>query len=1096
MPVENELLLGSEPDAVPRARHFVTRVLISAGIADSAETALDAELVVTELVTNALLHARPPVTVRVGLLDPGVRIEVSDPFRLSPVRPLANLEAMTGRGIALVEALSLRWGVDASVEGKVVWAELGESEDGPGDEQEFDVDALLAAWDDDLPDGELRFAIRLGDVPTSLLISAKTHVDNVVREFILAQSGAASGAGSLLPPDLSQLIGSVVYDFAEARQEIKRQALASATAGRARTELTLTLPASAADAGEAYLLALDQVDSYARAARLLTLESLPQHRAFRHWYVDSLVTQLRRAARGEPPGERESLEQRLLSEYAVVAAAHHAADRAARLQNVTAALAAATTVEQVALAVVSEGVTILGASAGAMLLPGEDDRVEIAAAVGYSPSLLVSIGGQSPAAQLPGSVALRTGEEVWVESPRQRAERFPILTALEPSAAASCAVPLIVAHRVRGVLRFSFDVPRLFDEDERRFVRTLAAQTAQALERCHLYAAESEARASAERLASWLARLQRVTSELTLAPDPDQVADIIVTHLADALGATQASVCLLADADTLRIIRVGNIKAEVEARWHTHPVSARMPTAEAVRTNAPVLVRGREEYLRRFPDTAADDVPEGDVVVLPLSIGPRCLGAFGLRFPDGRLPDEASELPFLITLAETCAQALARAEALGQARVANDKLTFLAEASSVLAVSLDPPTTLANLARLVVPRLADWCAVQVVEEGELRTLAVTHIDPAKVRWAWQLQERYPTTLDQPTGAPPVIRSGRGELYPEISDEMVVAGAKDEEHLRLSRELGLSSAICVPLTGHEGTFGAITMIQAESGRHYDATDLSLAEDLARRAAIAVENARAFQAEPGRLAAMTHVAEAAQHAILAPVPARVGPVHLAAAYLSAAKDALVGGDLYEVVPRPGAVRIIVGDVRGKGLEAVRLATVVLGHFRSAAVERQDLGDVARQIDLRLRPYLGCEDFVTALIAEISDDGRCEVVLCGHPPALLAQSGTLTELGESGSPPLGLGADPVMTSVALQPGARVLVYTDGVLEARSPDGTFVDLADVVAPIHQPGDGPVLDHILARLREFTGPRLSDDVALLLAEYRPGDAGGGTPDP
>src|SRR5436305_4202844 len=161
-------------------------------------------------------------------------------------------------------------------------------------------------------------------------------------------------------------------------------------------------------------------------------------------------------------------------------------------------------------------------------------------------------------------------------------------------------------------------------------------------------------------------------------------------------------------------------------------------------------------------------------------------------------------------------------------------------------------------------------------------------------------------------------------------------------------------------------------------------MALAEDAARRAALALENARVFREQSGRLASVTRVAEAAQLAILAPPPARIGPVALAARYVSAAAEALVGGDLYEVVARPGAVRLLIGDVRGKGLTAVRAATVVLGEFRAAAADIDDLADAAIQIDRRLRPYLADEDFVTALLAEIRDDGTFFVASCAHPPA----------------------------------------------------------------------------------------------------------------
>jgi signal transduction histidine kinase/PAS domain-containing protein len=177
-------------------------------------------------------------------------------------------------------------------------------------------------------------------------------------------------------------------------------------------------------------------------------------------------------------------------------------------------------------------------------------------------------------------------------------------------------------------------------------------------------------------------------------------------------------------------------------------------------------------------------------------------------------------------------------------RRTQEREQFLARTSQVLGSSLDYETTLTHLAQVVVPQLADWCAVHVVDEdGGTRQIAVAHVDPAKVAWARELNERYPPRDDAPTGVPNVVRTGQPEIYPNITDEMLVAGAVDAEHLRISRDLGLKSAMIVPLTTGGGrTLGALTLVSAESGRRYTEADLPLATEMARRAAIAVEHAR--------------------------------------------------------------------------------------------------------------------------------------------------------------------------------------------------------------------------------------------------------------
>ena len=170
---------------------------------------------------------------------------------------------------------------------------------------------------------------------------------------------------------------------------------------------------------------------------------------------------------------------------------------------------------------------------------------------------------------------------------------------------------------------------------------------------------------------------------------------------------------------------------------------------------------------------------------------------------------------------------------------------FLVEASRVLASSLDYPTTLRTVARLAVPTLADWCAVDVVTvDGQLDRVAVEHVDPEKLELARQLQQRYPPPAESSQGVSRVVRTGTPELVPEISEEMLTAAARDPEHLRLVRALGLHSYLCVPLLARGKTLGALTLVLAESGGRYGPEDLAQAEELARRAAIAIDNARLY------------------------------------------------------------------------------------------------------------------------------------------------------------------------------------------------------------------------------------------------------------
>jgi PAS domain S-box-containing protein len=173
---------------------------------------------------------------------------------------------------------------------------------------------------------------------------------------------------------------------------------------------------------------------------------------------------------------------------------------------------------------------------------------------------------------------------------------------------------------------------------------------------------------------------------------------------------------------------------------------------------------------------------------------------------------------------------------------------FLAEASTALSSSLDYQTTLATVARLAVPQFADWCGIDMAdEEGTLRRLVVAHIDPAQIEWAHEIYQRYPPDPNEAEGLYHIFRTGESGFYPDIPDELLVAGARDEKHLEIMRQIGFRSVMLVPLKMRERVLGVITFVNTETSRRHTAEDLALAEDLARRAALAVENARLYRAE---------------------------------------------------------------------------------------------------------------------------------------------------------------------------------------------------------------------------------------------------------
>jgi PAS domain S-box-containing protein len=182
---------------------------------------------------------------------------------------------------------------------------------------------------------------------------------------------------------------------------------------------------------------------------------------------------------------------------------------------------------------------------------------------------------------------------------------------------------------------------------------------------------------------------------------------------------------------------------------------------------------------------------------------------------------------------------------LAGVQVSAQHFRFLADASAMLSSSLDYGATLDSLAKLVVPDFGDWCSIELVaDDGSIEVVAMNHSDPSKLELARDLQRRWPTDRDAPTGTPKVLRTGQSELYGEISDEMLVAGTRDPEHLRLARELRLRSAVTVPIIARDKTIGALSLVWAETPRSYTTADLPLFEELGRRAGIAIENARLY------------------------------------------------------------------------------------------------------------------------------------------------------------------------------------------------------------------------------------------------------------
>jgi serine phosphatase RsbU (regulator of sigma subunit) len=241
----------------------------------------------------------------------------------------------------------------------------------------------------------------------------------------------------------------------------------------------------------------------------------------------------------------------------------------------------------------------------------------------------------------------------------------------------------------------------------------------------------------------------------------------------------------------------------------------------------------------------------------------------------------------------------------------------------------------------------------------------------------------------------------------------------------------------------------------------------------------------------LASVRSIAEVAQRVLLRPVPRRAGRLRVAVSYTSAVAEARIGGDLYEVVTSPAGARVIVGDVQGKGLEAVETAAVVLGAFREAAHDEPDLAAVSARLERALNRHLSGEEFVSAVLAEVDTDRTVTLLNYGHPAPLLFQADGAVRFVEAPetAPPLGFAAlgpiGPEPFRISLAPGDQMLLYTDGVTEARDRGNRFYPLEERAVLLKDPDPDAALDALRRDLEAHVEGPLHDDAAMLLLRYR-----------
>jgi serine phosphatase RsbU (regulator of sigma subunit)/PAS domain-containing protein len=502
-------------------------------------------------------------------------------------------------------------------------------------------------------------------------------------------------------------------------------------------------------------------------------------------------------------------------------------------------------------------------------------------------------------------------------------------------------------------------------------------------------------------------------------------------------------------------------------------------SAAEMLTAAPGDIRDRFEMLGEDGEPLSFDVLPGRRALLgehpaPMTVRYRARGGVDDRWSRVQstpVLDESGAVRLAINVIEDITD-LKRGE-LGQ--------RFLAEASRVLAGSLDVQETLRAVAGLAVPRIADWCAVDLARGDGIERVAVAHVDPARVQLARDVQERYPADPRSGTGVVGVLRRGAAELYPAISDEMLEQSARDPEHLELLRSVGLRSAMLVPMRLRDRVLGVISFVSAESGRRFDEHDLVLAEDLALRAAAAVENARLYQTA-------SSISATLQASLLPPVLPEIPSLEIAAAYRPAGVGLEVGGDFYDVFSTAeDQWYAVIGDVCGKGAEAAAVTALARYTIRAAAVRSRSPSAILRWLsDAMIQQSDADGRFCTIACAHLDvsrSPPRVTMACGGHPlPIVVRADGATEELGSPGTL-LGLVAHPELhdRSAELHDGDTLVLYTDGLTEAGAPDHVW-EPEELAATARQTAGGPAavtVDRLVAAAVE-SAPRVRDDVAVL----------------
>jgi PAS domain S-box-containing protein len=410
------------------------------------------------------------------------------------------------------------------------------------------------------------------------------------------------------------------------------------------------------------------------------------------------------------------------------------------------------------------------------------------------------------------------------------------------------------------------------------------------------------------------------------------------------------------------------------------------------------------------------------------------------------------------------------------------QLQLLADTGKALGRSLDWEQTFPEIARRVAGTLADWCAIEVIEEdGSVRLAAFAHRDPELEKLGEDLARRHPPSAGRIRGA---LASGRSELRVELSDDEVAGAARDPEGLGALLELGLRSALAVPMIARGRVVGAISMVSGDNSRRFREEDKLLAEELAARCGLALDNARLFRER-------SRIARTLQESLLPPMLPSLPGLDLAARFRAAGEGLEVGGDFYDLFETgDSSWAVAIGDVCGKGSEAAAITALARYTVRAAAMRQDEPSQILGLLNEALLRQRTDKRFCTVLYGRLEANGaghRFEFASGGHPLPLVLRGGSGSGSGEVGAPGtlLGIVPDPDLedSRVTIRPGEALVLYTDGVTDSAAPERIWssAELVEAVGPPVGLDADTIAERVMQTALSGARGEPRDDIAILV---------------